>query len=104
MLSHAYTTLTDCMAFLRRTHPPPLIGSSCAVDHNVQSIPALDNIINIDLDTCIIVVSVCLLQEMLAAVLEMEGRVPGWRSGLIPFAKDADDTFLVSSDGTDTHT
>lgn len=38
-------------------------------------------------------------QEMLAAALEMEGRMPGWRSGLIPFAKDVDDNFLVSRTG-----
>lgn len=38
-----------------------------------------------------------LLQEMVLESVRME-RVHGWRAGLIPFAKDLDDTFLVSSD------
>ncbi|CAM9415410.1 unnamed protein product [Pylaiella littoralis] len=34
---------------------------------------------------------------MVTEALEMEGRrVPGWRAGLIPFAKDVDDNFLAS--------
>lgn len=32
---------------------------------------------------------------MTVRALEMEGRVPGWRAGLIPFAKDVDNSFLV---------
>lgn len=37
---------------------------------------------------------------MITEALEMEGRrVPGWRAGLIPFAKDVDDNFLASRDG-----
>ena len=37
------------------------------------------------------------LQEMVLESVRME-RVDGWRAGLIPFAKDLDDTFLVSRD------
>lgn len=36
-------------------------------------------------------------QAMATEALEMEGRVPGWRPGLIPFAKEFDGTFLVSN-------
>ena len=35
-------------------------------------------------------------QAMVTEALEMEGKVPGWRPGLIPFAKDVDNTVLVS--------
>ncbi|CAM9304571.1 unnamed protein product [Ectocarpus sp. 6 AP-2014] len=35
-------------------------------------------------------------KAMVAAAFKMEGRVPGWRAGLIPFAKDVDDSFLVT--------
>ena len=35
---------------------------------------------------------------MASKSLEMEGRVRGWRAGLIPFAKDVDDTLLVRYD------
>ncbi|CAM9165087.1 unnamed protein product [Scytosiphon promiscuus] len=38
-------------------------------------------------------------KAMTTKALELEGRVPGWRAGLIPFAKDVDGGFLV----TDTH-
>eukprot|EP00904_Undaria_pinnatifida_P009782 jgi/Undpi1/5934/HiC_scaffold_2.g01208.m1 len=35
-------------------------------------------------------------KAMATEALEMEGRVPGWRPGLIPFAKEFDGTFLVA--------
>lgn len=36
---------------------------------------------------------------MVTEALEMEGRrVPGWRAGLMPFAKDVDGNFLASQD------
>ncbi|CAM9419311.1 unnamed protein product [Hapterophycus canaliculatus] len=38
-------------------------------------------------------------EAMTKTALEMEGRMPGWRAGLVPFAKDVDESFLV----TDTH-
>lgn len=38
-----------------------------------------------------------MFQEMVSESVRME-RVHGWRAGLIPFAKDVDDTFLVSRD------
>lgn len=35
------------------------------------------------------------IQAMVAETLAMERRIPGWRQGLIPFAKDVDGNFLV---------
>lgn len=35
-------------------------------------------------------------KAMAAEALDMSAGVPGWRAGLIPFAKDTDDNYLVS--------
>lgn len=35
------------------------------------------------------------MQAMATEALALERRTPGWRQGLIPFAKDVDGNFLV---------
>lgn len=35
------------------------------------------------------------MQAMAAEALALEHRIPSWRQGLIPFAKDVDGNFLV---------